>query len=63
MKNRYLVDVYQVRNVLEYADGGRDDLAEQTEDQLKRNRDFQCQLQGDTLLEIARQLRDRFFSQ
>jgi hypothetical protein len=56
MKTRYLVDVYKIQKVLEYSDGGADDLIEQTEDQLNRNRDFQYQLQADTLPEIAKKL-------
>lgn len=56
MKDRYLVRVYKVKNVKEYPEpGSRDDIDEQTEDQLSTN-DFQFQLQGDSLDEIAAKL-------
>jgi len=55
MKDRYLVRVYKIQNVKEYPQG-RDDIDEQTEDQLNSDRDFQFQLQGDSLDEIAAKL-------
>lgn len=56
MKTRYLVRVFEIENVKEYKDGGLDDIVEQTEDQIQPNRDFQFQLQGDSLHEIAAKL-------
>lgn len=51
---RYLVEIYKV----EIPENGkrRDDLSEATEDWLKKDRDFQFQLQGNSLTEICNQL-------
>ena len=52
---RYLIEVYKVEIP---ANGKRrDDISEETEDWLKKNRDFQFQLQGDDLREISNKLR------
>ena len=51
---RYLVDVYAVESPPEGL--RRDDLVEATEDELVRDRDYQYQLQGNSLSEIAAKL-------
>jgi hypothetical protein len=56
VKTRFLVKVFKIENVKEYGkDAGdvRDDIVEQTEDQLNSVTDFYTQDQGDSLREIA----------
>jgi hypothetical protein len=58
MKDRYLINVYKIEDVPELKDGGRDNIVEQTEDSLNKSRDFQFQLQGDSLIKVACSLLD-----
>jgi hypothetical protein len=55
---RWLLDLYEIKDVPLYPDG-RDDIVEQTEDSLDRNRDFQYQLQAPTLRMLADKLKER----
>lgn len=59
MKKRYVAKIYEVLNVKEYSDGGIDDIDEQTEDQLNLVTDFYCQIQGDTINQIAEKIFSR----
>ena len=57
MKDCYLIRVYRVPNVRVYPEqGARDDIDEQTEDQLEAEKDFMFQMQGDTLKSLGMRL-------
>lgn len=57
MKTRYLVEVYKVKEVKEYSEGGLSDIVEQTEDQ-NGPENFQYQIQGDSLEEVIKKLEE-----
>lgn len=59
MKKRYVAKIYEVRDVKEYKDGGRDDIDEQTENQINYSTDFYCQIQGDSIRQIGEKIFSR----